>query len=533
MSAQPDRIRDDLYRDPTEHQILRLNRIKERFMHDYMFYVRYFSKELLGYKFFVNHHHQQIADALYRVMTGRCPRLIINIPPRYQKTMLAVVMWISYCLGWNPRSKFIHLSYSDSLALSNSQQIRDIVTSAEYQQFFDVMIRRDSSSKKLWQTTQGGGVYATAAGGQVTGFGAGQYDPSEYENFKDPDSDIIAEDIDAAFELMNDETELYSPPTSPHSILDFGGAIVLDDPLKPDDAKHETMREAVNERYNNTIRSRVNSRRTPVIVIMQRIHDHDLCGFLMEGGTGEKWEVLKLSAIQRDAEGNPTAALYPQKHTLRELLVLQKKDPYTFDAQYDQNPRPREGGQFKREWLEGAIVETHPPLTSNICRGWDFAGSIPTKTSRPDWTAHVKIARGNDGAFYVLDAHKFQTTMGKVRETMKGLAQIDGRRCKIRIPQDPGQAGKDQVEGIVAFMSGYPVVVERPTGPKDVRAEELSVQFEYGNVKIVKGDWNKQFIEDLVAFPAVDDMVDAAADAFNEVALGPVYASGQTPTSGN
>lgn len=531
--ATPAREMDaDLYRDGTQAAIVRSNRIKERFYDEFIFFVRYISKEVLGYKFYVNDHHRQIAEALYRVMTGECPRLIINIPPRYQKTMLAVTMWISYCLGWNPKAKFIHLSYSDTLALQNSQEIKDIVTSEQYLQFFDVRIRRDSKAKKLWKTTVGGGVYATAAGGQVTGFGAGEYDPSEYENFIDPDADIIAADIDAGLDFMEDE-ELYEPPKEFNLIEEFGGAIVIDDPLKPDDAKHETMRESVNERYNNTIRSRTNSRKTPVVVIMQRLDDHDLSAFLEEGGSGEKWETLKLSAIIRNEDGHPVRALYPQKHTLRQLLKMQKTDPYTFDAQYDQEPRARTGGQFKREWLNASIVPMAPPLTANECRGWDFAGTKKTATNRPDWTAHVKIARGVDGLFYVLDAGKFQTTMGNVRKTMKGLAITDGRRCKVRIPQDPGQAGKDQAEGNVSFLAGYPVVVVRPTGPKDVRAEEISVQFEYGNVKIVAGPWNKEFIDDLVAFPSVDDMVDAAADAFNEVALGPVYASGQTPTTGN
>jgi hypothetical protein len=199
--------------------------------------------------------------------------LIINIAPRYGKTEVAVKNFIAKGLAHNPAAKFIHLSYSDDLALDNSEEVKDIIKSAEYQQLFpEVQIKPGTDSKKKWYTTKGGGVYATAAAGQVTGFGAGKVDDEEVEKF---------------FDEIESEG--------------FGGALVIDDPIKPEDADSELIRERVNNRFDSTIRNRVNSRNTPIIIIMQRLHEHDLCGYLIDN-EGTKWEVLSLPSIKENGK---------------------------------------------------------------------------------------------------------------------------------------------------------------------------------------------------------------------------------------
>jgi hypothetical protein len=165
-------------------------------------------------------------------------------------------------LAKNAQSKFIHLSYSDDLALDNSSQTKEYIQSESFQSLWSMDLKRDAQGKKKWFNELGGGVYATASGGAITGFGAG-----------------VAESTQ------------------------FAGAIIIDDPLKPDDANSDAKRNAVNERYNSTIRSRVNDRETPIIVIMQRLHEEDLSGFLLNGGSGEKWDHLCLPAL--DADNNP------------------------------------------------------------------------------------------------------------------------------------------------------------------------------------------------------------------------------------
>lgn len=277
-------------------------------------YTRYFFKMLEKKKFVVGRHHEQICQALDDVLQGKIRRLIINIAPRYGKTELAVKHFISMGLALNPAAKFIHLSYSDDLALDNSETIRDIVKSDEYRSLFPyVQVKEDSDSKKKWVTTEGGGVYATSTGGQITGFGAG----------------------------------LTDDPSVPESKKRFGGAIVIDDPVKPEDALSDTKREKINQRFETTIRNRVNSQRTPIVIIMQRLHENDLCGYLTRMEPGE-WTVLSLPVISQE-EGE-AVALWPFKHSLEDLRKIQKVAPFVFETQYMQNPTPMEGllyGKFK------------------------------------------------------------------------------------------------------------------------------------------------------------------------------------------
>src|SRR5690554_426858 len=218
--------------------------LKSRLTCDFLFFTRWFFKQQSGQKFQVARHHKSIADTLERVAAGEITRLIINVPPRYGKTEIAVKMFVAWGLANNPRAKFIHLSYSDDLALDNSSAIRELVKHEEYQRLFPTPLKTDSDSKKKWYTQAGGGVYATAAGGAITGFGAGLLDRTEHGTGSPADG--------------------------------FGGAIIIDDPLKPDDAFSETMRERINRRFNNTIASRINSNETPIIVIMQRLHERDM-----------------------------------------------------------------------------------------------------------------------------------------------------------------------------------------------------------------------------------------------------------------
>lgn len=296
----------------TEEDIKQLKVAKVKCKKSLLFHTRYFFKERLKKKFIVAKHHELIAEKLEKVISGEITKLIINVAPRYSKTELCVKNLIAHCLSLNPSAKFIHLSYADDLALDNSEEIKDTVLSDEYQLIFpEVKLKKDSKSKKKWYTDQGGGVYATSSSGQVTGFGAGAVDEEEG-------------DID---EFL---TDIESKET-------FAGAIIIDDPIKPDDADSATIRDKVNNKFNSTIRNRVNSRKTPIIIIMQRLHEEDLCGHLIDK-EGEEWEVLSLPSIKEDG-----TALWPHKHTLEELYKLRKLNTIVFDRQYMQDPQPLEG----------------------------------------------------------------------------------------------------------------------------------------------------------------------------------------------
>lgn len=309
----------------TDINTLKISKVKA--LGSSLFFTRYFFKHQYNRKFVIGDHHRQICDKLDAVLRGEITRLIINIAPRYGKTEVAVKNFIAKGLAHNPAAKFIHLSYSDDLALDNSEGVKDIVNLPAYREMFpNVVIKRGSDSKKKWYTTEGGGVYATAAGGQVTGFGAGRVDDPDREEteFSDYVDDFVKQ-IDY--------------------ISGFGGALIIDDPIKPDDADSETVRERVNNRFDSTIINRVNSRKTPIIIIMQRLHENDLCGHVMENYPGE-WEVLSLPCIILDDPEQPLSegrALWEFKHTLNELLKMNDINPINFGRQYLQDPQPKEG----------------------------------------------------------------------------------------------------------------------------------------------------------------------------------------------
>ncbi len=326
-----------------------------------LFHTRFFFKDQYNRKFIVGEHHTIICEALERVLKGELKRLIINVAPRYGKTELAVKSLISHGLALNPSAKFIHLSYADNLALDNSESVKDLIQSELYQTVFpEVQIKKDSRAKDKWYTTKNGGVLARSASGQVTGFGAGQVD-EELDEFLNAISQEGLDDLDKK--------------------LNFGGAIIIDDPVKPDDADSDTLREKVNNRYDSTIKNRVNSRNTPIIVIMQRLHPNDLSGYLQRDNEEDEWEVIELPCIK--ADGKP---LWEFKHTIEELHKLKKANEIVFERQYMQNPMPKHGLMFPLKDLNYFDINNtaglnDPDFTFVPCDpanegGDDFAGGV-------------------------------------------------------------------------------------------------------------------------------------------------------------
>lgn len=292
--------------------------------------------------FIVNEHHKKIFEALQDVVDGKCNRLIINMPPRYGKTEVAIKQFISWCFALNPTCRFLHLSYSDTLVNDNSLAIRQTMMEPLYKELFPgSLLEKEKGSTDHWRTKAGGELYAVSTQGQVTGFGAGKVDEEEtYDDAIKAKSERIGALAtkfgggDDLFETMLDALEVDSNI--------FQGAILIDDPLKPEDAQSEVTRERINVRFESTIRNRTNSRSTPIIIIMQRLHEHDLCGYLMEKEPDE-WRVLSLPAIQTDEATGEQRPLWTVKHTLDELQQLRIIDPLIFDTQYMQDPTPREG----------------------------------------------------------------------------------------------------------------------------------------------------------------------------------------------
>lgn len=254
-----------------------LRMLKYMLENDGIQFMRYFFKHREGTKMLRNWHHYVIEYVLQAVYDGKINRLIVNIAPGYSKTEQVVLNFIARGLAINPRSKYIHASYSGDLAQENSSKIREMVGSEEFQELWPMNIRVDSKGKKRWFTELGGGMMAAPAGGQITGFRAGRMESG------------------------------------------FTGAFVIDDPVKPDDAYSAIKRNSINNRFNNTMRSRLAVEEVPMIVIMQRIHEDDLSGYLLRGGSGDKWHHLVIPTLLTDEIINSP---YPDDYTHGKQIVI-------------------------------------------------------------------------------------------------------------------------------------------------------------------------------------------------------------------
>ena len=436
-----------------------LHEKEKRFLQsDLLEFTKYFFK-VNGNNFVVSEHHRIICDTLKRVERGEIKNLLINIPPRYAKTELAVKMWTAKCLAVNPKAKFIHLSYSDDLALDNSSQAKELIESEEYQQYWGVRLKSDSKSKKKWYTTEGGGMYATAAGGAVTGFGAGSTNPTGL----------------------------------------FDGAIIIDDPLKVDDAE-SIERDKVNLRLNTTIKSRRNSRHTPIIIIMQRVHEDDMSGFVLDGGMGEEFHHLNLPAIKED--GTP---LWEFKHSIEELLLLKKADLRTFSSQYMQNPTPDEGIFFKRDWFKRYRIGEHPSRLS-IYGASDFAVS----EGKGDFTEQGVAGFDVHDDLYFLDWWSGKTSADTWIVEQQKLVQKHDPYLWVA---EAGTIRRSTEPFISKYMRGRKYFrMEWIASNRDKAANARSFQAlaSQGKVYIPNTEWGDELLEQLIGFPYTkyDDKVD-------------------------
>jgi predicted phage terminase large subunit-like protein len=435
---------------------------------DLYFFSRWMFFQRRRYKWLRGPHHKPICDALMRVFRGECKRLIINVPPRYSKTEIAVVNFIAWALGQVPDAEFIHASYAAPLAVNNSANVRSLLQHEAYSQVFPTC-RLASDAKSHWTTTEGGVMYAAGAGGTITGFGAGKHREG------------------------------------------FGGAIIIDDPHKPDEAKSDVIRQGVIDWFQNTLESRKNSKETPIILIMQRLHEHDLAGWLLDGGNGEEWEHVCLPAIQADG-----TALWPEKHTIADLRRMEKAAPYVFAGQYLQRPAPPEGGVIKPDAIQ--VIDALPAEPIKWIRGWDLAASVDG-----DYTAGAKLGKLPDGRFIIGDMVRLRCGPDERDAALTNTASRDGKSVRISLPQDPGQAGKTQVLYLTRKLAGYPVITSPESGDKVTRAEPLAAQINVGNVLMLRGPWNDGVINEMRMFPngTTDDQIDALSRAFSELIAPP------------
>ena len=426
-----------------------------------------------GVEMRLNFHQRLICEALEKVVLGKTKRLIINIPPRSGKTEISVLNFVAWATGLFPDSEWIHVSYSKRLASNNTYGIREIMRNESYKEIFPyVEIKSDSDAKDEFRTNYGGIIYATGSDGSITGRGAGGMSGR------------------------------------------FQGAIIVDDPHKPGEANSELVRSGVLNWFHETLESRKNNPDTPIIVIMQRLHEEDLAGWLINGGNGEEWETLVIPAINEDG-----ASFWERQFPLEMLERLERTNPYVFAGQYLQLPAPKDGGTFKPANIQ--IIDALPHGIKWI-RGWDLASTVK-KTS--DYTSSTKLGI-KDGVTYIAEVHRFKGTPDEVEDTITQKANLDGRDTLISLPQDPGQAGVYQKNALSRALSGYTFEFTPESGDKQTRASPFASQVNVGNVKMSRGEWNDEFIKEMQIFPngKHDDMIDSTSRAYNKASSKPLSA---------
>lgn len=421
-----------------------------------------------------NYHQKEICSALERVIIGKTNRLIINIPPRSGKTEIAVKSFIAWCMGLYPDCEFIHASYSKRLATANTYEVRAIMQSEVYREIFPwTALQDDSKAKEEFRTAQGGIVYATGAAGSITGYGAAK---------------------------MRDT---------------FGGAVIIDDPHKAGEASSTIMRQNVIDWYQSTIASRLNKPDGPIIIIMQRLHEDDLSGWLLGGGSGEKWEHLVIPARKPDG-----SSFWPAQFPDEMLARLEASSPYVFAGQYMQSPAPLGGGIFKDAWWQ--MAEAAPPILWRTI----YADTAQKTKEQNDFSVMQCWGRTVNGQAVLLDMVRGKWEAPEL-ETM---ARAFWAKHKATDNQGTLRAFKveDKVSGTGLIQKlkreGIPMLGIQRDRDKVSRAFDTAPFVQSGNVLIMRNlPGLADFLSEAALFPnaAHDDMIDAAMSAISDILAAP------------
>ena len=417
-----------------------------------------------------NWHQRKICQSLEQVLLGRVNRLLINVPPRSGKTETAVKSFIGWGMGMFPDSEFIHASYSKRLATSNTYEVRAMMQNETYKEIFPwTALQDDSKARDEFRTAHGGIVYATGADGTITGYGAGKMRPG------------------------------------------FGGAIIIDDPHKAGDANSSVMRKNVIDWYQQTMESRLNKRSDPIIIIMQRLHEDDLSGWLLGGGSGEKWNHINIPA--RTDEGT---SFWPAQFHDEMLERLESSSPYVFAGQYMQRPSPRGGGLFRDNWWR--YLAAPPPIQWRTI----YADTSQKTADHNDYSVFQCWGYSVTGQAVMLDMIRGKWEAPE----LEAMARAFWAKHKATQNQGTLRAMKveDKVSGTGLIQTlkreGIPIIGMKRNVDKITRAFDAAPLIESGNVILMQDTPHlTDFISEASTFPnaAHDDMIDAAMSAISDI----------------
>lgn len=422
---------------------------------------------------------QAKCDHLTAVTLGQILRLIINEPPGLAKSMIVSVLWPAW--EWGPL-RLLHMRYlCSSFALPNvvrdNLRMRRLVQSAWFQ--------------ARWPT-------------------------------------VLVSDQNAKLKFENDHTGFREGRPFGSLTGGRGHRVIIDDPHSTEEAESEAHRASDKRIIKESLPSRVNDIKTSAIVaVLQRLHQQDFVGIIEE--LGLKYEKLILP-MEFDPEKRCTTSigfrdprtkfgelLFEERFPRAEVEELKLSlGPYGIACQLQQEPIPRGGGLFQEHWFK--VVDAAPADLTTVARGWDIAANPSDRASA--CTASLKMAyHARTRSYYVLHCMEATVSPHGLDLLMSNLADQDEDGVIQDLPQDPGAAGKIVIRYLVANLAGHNVKYSPESGDKEKRASLFAAQAEAGNVFIVRGQWNRLFLDRHASFPTGTrkDVVDAASRAFARV----------------
>ena len=432
-------------------------------------------------------HIDVICAHLEAVSRGEIRKLLITVPPRHMKSISVSVAWPAWIWAQDaegvggplqgPGTRFLFASYARSLSVRDSVKCRRLIQSPPYRRAWGHRYRltSDQNTKIRFENDAGGVRLATSVGGALTGEG--------------------------------------------------GDIIVVDDPHNVREIESPAVRATTLAWWDEALSTRLNDPGTGAyVMIMQRMHEADLAGHVLaEGG----WTHVCLPARyepdhphlfagdRRQADG---ALLWPDRFGDQQIRELEMRlGSYGSAGQLQQRPAPREGGMFERRWFE--IVSAAPAAARRV-RYWDLAATKERSRSDPDWTAGGRLAI-KDGIYFLEDLRRLRGTPKEVEDAVKQTAVLDGNDVAVWMEQEPGAAGKGVIDHYARrVLLGFVFRGDPVSRSKTARAQALSAAAEAGNVKLVRGRWNKEFLDEIEVFPngRHDDQVDAVSGGFQKLA---------------
>jgi predicted phage terminase large subunit-like protein len=442
--------------------------------HDLYTFIHRSFRELNPQVAFLHNWHIELTSAkLDACRRGEINRLIISAGPRSLKSHAAAVAFPAYVLGHNPSAQIICASYGQDLANKHSMDCRTLMASAWYKGLFPTRLSPQKQSVQEFLTTQGGSRLATSVGGVLTGRGA-----------------------------------------------DF---IIIDDPLKPDEAFSETQRSAVNEWFDHTLYSRLNDKRTGcIIIVMQRLHEDDLVGHVLEQ---EDWDHIRLPAIAEEEEvhvlkslfGSRTVrrhigeALHPEREPLEILEHIQRTvGEYNFAGQYQQRPAPLGGGMVKADWFKSYTPGEEPASFDLIFQSWDTANK---STELSDYSVCTTWGC-KDRRLYLLHVYRKRLEYPELKRSVVEMA--NNYRATTILIEDKA-SGTQLIQDLIREGT-YGLTRYEPKVEKIMRLHSVTSTIENGFVYLPKrAEWLDEYLRELTTFPSGkhDDQTDSTSQALD------------------